>query len=208
MDISWSRWAQIWQIYPYIGWQFQPPSTDISWSRWVWIWQIYLLLDMLADLSPGTDILWSRWVQIWQIYPYICWHIHPLGTDISCWKWFHIWQIYPLVLTSHGQDEFKYGRSTPTLAGSSNLPILTSHGQDEFKFGRSTPRTTGRSTTWYLHLVVKISSNLADIPLDLLTDLPPGTDISWWRWVQIWQINPHSTDILWWRWVPIWQIYP
>ena len=36
----------------------------------------------------------------------------------------------PLVLTASGQDEFKYGRSTP---------VLTSSGQDEFKFGRSTP---------------------------------------------------------------------
>ena len=44
----------------------------------------------------------------------------------------------PPVLTSCGQDEFKFGRSTP--------PVLISHGQDEFKFGRSTPRSAGRST--------------------------------------------------------------
>ena len=41
----------------------------------------------------------------------------------------------PLVLTASGQDEFKYGRSTP---------VLTSSGQDEFKFGRSTPRYATR----------------------------------------------------------------
>ena len=139
MDILWSRWVQIWQIYPYIGWQFQPPSTDI---------------------------LWSRWVQIWQIYSYIC------------------WQSYTLVRTSSGQDEFK--------------------------FGRSTPRYAGRSIPWYWHLVVKMSSNLANLPIHLLADpppwywhllfkmvsnladLPPGTDISQSRWVQIWQIYPRS----------------
>ena len=44
--------------------------------------------------------------------------------------------------------------------------VLTSSGQDEFKFGRSTP--------WYWHLVVKMSSNLADLPLDLPPDLPPS----------------------------------
>ena len=93
--------------------------------------------------SPSKDIQWSRWVQIWQIYPYICWQIHPHGTDISCSKWFQIWQIYPLVLTSHSQDEFKYGKSTHRSAGRSTPLVLTS-------------------------LVVKMSSNLADLPLDLL----------------------------------------
>ena len=56
---------------------------------------------------------------------------------------------------------------------SSNLadlpPVLTSSGQDEFKFGRSIPQ--------YGHLVVKMSSNLADLPLDLPPDLSPHTDI-------------------------------
>ena len=36
-----------------------------------------------------------------------------------------------------------------------------------------------------------MSSNLADLPLDLLADLPPSTDILWSRWVQIWQIYPY-----------------
>ena len=57
----------------------------------------------------------------------------------------------------------------PQICWQINPPILISHGQDEFKFGRSTPRSTGRSTTWYLHLVVKMRTNLADLPLDLLT---------------------------------------
>ena len=35
--------------------------------------------------------------------------------------------------------EFKFGRSTPT--------VLTSHGQDEFKFGRSAGRSTPQKTT-------------------------------------------------------------
>ena len=193
-----------------------------------------LLLDLLQIYPSGTDILWSRWVQIWQIYPYICWQIHPPGTDISCSKWFQIWQIYPWywhlvvkmssnladltptsasssnipVLTSCGQDDFKFGRSTPL--------VLTSCGQDQFKFGRSTldlladlppwywhlmvkmssnlaiyPTSTGSSNSQYWHLVVKMSSNLAYLPLDLLTDqFPPSSDISWAKWVQIWQIYP------------------
>ena len=33
-----------------------------------------------------------------------------------------------------------------------------------------------------------MSSNLADLPLDLLADVPLSTDILWSRWVQIWQI--------------------
>ena len=77
----------------------------------------------------------------------------------------------PPVLTSCGQDEFKFGRSTPFIASRctpqywhlqwsrwvqiwSDLPLrsdgrsppgLTSCGQDEFKFARSTPRSAGRS---------------------------------------------------------------
>ena len=51
--------------------------------------------------------------------------------------------------------------------------VVTSHSQDEFKFGRSTPRSAGRSTPWYWHLVVKMVSNLADVILDLLADLTP-----------------------------------
>ena len=131
---------------------------------------------------------WSRWVQIWQIYP----------------------------------------------------PLLTSCGQDEFTFGTSTPRPAGRSTPHYWHLVVKMSSNLADLPLDLPADLPPIIFHSYflsflelqksllvsfqWCWTQ-WQSGqdefkfgrsmPTSagrstpiTDILWSRWVQIWQIYP
>ena len=70
-----------------------------------------------------------------------------------------------LVLTSDSQDEFKYGRSTPRSAGRCTLPALKSCGQDYFKFGRSTPRFADRT-------------------------IPPSTDISWSRWVQIWQIYP------------------
>ena len=42
-----------------------------------------------------------------------------------------IWQIYSR----------SAGRSTPM--------VLTSSGQDEFKFGRPTPRSASRSTPWY-----------------------------------------------------------
>ena len=46
-----------------------------------------------------------------------------------------------LVFTSSGQDEFKFGRSTPSSASRSTSLVLTYSGQDEFKFGRSTPRS-------------------------------------------------------------------
>ena len=146
-----------------------PPGTD--WHLMVKMSSNLadLPLDLLADLPPGTVILWSRWFQIWQIYP------RSAGRST------------PLVLTSHGQDEFKFGRSTPRSAGRSTPLVLTSCGQDDFKFGRSTPTSGGRSD---ISSCVKMSSNLADLPLDLLADLPPGTDISWSRWVQIWQIYP------------------
>ena len=105
----------------------------------------------------------------------------------------------PSVLTSSGQDEFKFGRSilhywhlvVKMKINLAYLPtILTSRCQDEFKFGRCTPRSAGRSTPqyWYLvvkmssnladlspkycHLVDKMSSNLADLPLDLPPDPP------------------------------------
>ena len=51
-----------------------------------------------------------------------------------------------LVLTSSGQDEFKFGIFNPRSATRSIFPILTSSGQDEFKFGRSTPISASRST--------------------------------------------------------------
>ena len=55
-------------------------------------------------------------------------------------------------------------------------PVLTSCGQDEFKFGRSIPRSASRSPLVLFRgaehngKVVKMSSNLADLPLDLLAD--------------------------------------
>ena len=74
----------------------------------------------------------------------------------------------------------KFGRFLLSLAhisrstGRSTPLVLTSCGQDEFKFGRSTPRTARRSPTSkdfrgaeHSGKVVKMSSNLADLPLDL-----------------------------------------
>ena len=61
-------------------------------------------------------------------------------------------------------------------------PVLTSTGQDEFKFGRSTSRSASRSIPPYSYLVVKISSNLADLPLDLPADLPPVLTSSGPEW--------------------------
>ena len=132
----------------------------------------------------------------------------------------------PTVLTSSGQDEFTFGRSTPRSADRSTP---TPSGQDEFKFGRSTPRSASRSTPHYWHLMVKMTSNLADLPSLLLTSCgqdecifgrstPPktSTDIWWSRWVQIWQIYPlllltscgQDEFKFQSRWVQIWQTYP
>ena len=62
----------------------------------------------------------------------------------------------PPILTSSGQDEFKFGISTPRSATRSTLPGTISSGQDEFKFGQIyLPVLTSR---------VKMSSNLADLP--------------------------------------------
>ena len=69
---------------------------------------------------------------------------------------------------------------------------MTSSGQDEFKFGRSTPRSAGRSTPQYRHLVVQngiftllLTSSgqarqLADLPADL--PLPPALTSSGQEW--------------------------
>ena len=183
------------------------------------------MISNFADLPPWIcwQISWSScWVQIWsdlpqiwQIYPLVGWHL-PCGT----------WHLVVKMISNLADLPLDPGRSTPV--------VLTSCGQDDFKFCRSTPRSAGRSTPWYWHLVVKMSSNLADLPLDLLTDppsqywhlvvkmisnladLPPGTDI--------WQVKmssnmadlpldlladlPPCTDISWSRWVQIWQFYP
>ena len=57
----------------------------------------------------------------------------------------------PPILTSSGEDELKFGRSTPTTDicgedelkfGRSNLPILNSSGEYEINFGRSASRST------------------------------------------------------------------
>ena len=92
-------------------------------------------------------------------------------------------------LTSSGQDEVKFGRSTPRCASRSTPIVVTSSGQVEFKFGRSTPRSAGRSTPCYWHLVVKMSSNLADLPLDLLADLPP------WNWHLVVRMISNLADL-------------
>ena len=143
LDILWSRWFQIWQIYPYICWQIHHPDilTSLVQNEFQ-IWQIYPLdlvdwctlpaltscgqdqfkywrstLDLLADLSPGT----------WHLVVKMSSNLADLSLDLLAEATF------PAVLTSCGQDEFKFDRSTPTSTGSSNLPILTSCGQDEFK---------------------------------------------------------------------------
>ena len=171
-----------------------------------------LLLDMLADLSPGTDILWSRWVQIWQINPYQYWHLageDEFQFDRSTPR--SAGRTTPLVWTSHGENGFTFGRST--------LLVLTSHSQDGFKYGWSTPYIC-----WQIyppgtgHLTVNMSSNMADLLLDLLADQSPQVLTSYDQYEfkfgrsiprYAWHINPPLVhDILWSRWVQIWQIYP
>ena len=194
------------------------PSTDILWSRWFQIWQIYPLVltshgqdefkfgrSIPRPAGRTTPLVWTSCGQ--DEFKFGRSTPRSAGRSIPT----------PLVLTSHGRDEFKFGRSTPRTAGWSMPPALTSHGQDEFKFGRSTPRKAGwsmppaltscgqdqfkfgrsipisadRSTPqywhlvvkmisnladlppWYWHLMVKMSSNLADLSLDLLAELHP-----------------------------------
>ena len=193
-----------------------------------WYWHLVVkmvsnladvILDLLADLTPL--VLTSHGQGEFKFG-----RSTPRSADRST----------PLVLTSFGQDEFKFGRSTPRSAEDQSLPVLTSCGQDEFKFGRSTPRSAGRSIPpQYWHLVVKMSSHLADLPLDQLADLTPAsTDIFMVKVIsnladlppRYWNLTvkmssnladltldlladlPPSTDILWSRWVQIWQIYP
>ena len=70
-----------------------------------------------------------------------------------------------------GQDEFKFGRSTPGSAGRS--APLTSCGQDEFKFGRSTPRFWLADLSPVFRGAEHQVANLADLPSDLPADVPP-----------------------------------
>ena len=153
------------------------------------------LADLLLDLPPDLPslVLTSSGQDEFKFgrsNPRSASRSNPLNIAI-CWsRWVQIWQIYPLILTSSSQDEFKFGRSIPQywhlvdkmgsnladwhldLPPDPPLSVLTSSGQDEFKFGRSTPRSAGRSTTpQYWYLVVKMSSNLADLPLDQTVDL-------------------------------------
>ena len=156
-DISWSRMIsnlanlppRYWHLLVKMSSNLADLPLDLLADQSPQYWQLMakmssyladLPLDQLTDPTPAsTDILWSRWVQIWQIY--------PPGTDIS-----------------HGQDEFKFGRSTPRSAGRATSPQhWTTYDQDELKFGRSTS-TSG----WQFQ--------------------PPSTDIWWSRWVWIWQI--------------------
>ena len=114
--------------------------------------------------------------------------------------------MYPPVLTSCGQDEFKFGISTPRSAGRST-PRLASSGQ----IWQIYPRSASRCTPQYLHPVVKMSSNLADLPLDLLADLPPGLTSCGQDEFKFGRSTPRSAG----RSIPslassgqIWQIYP
>ena len=173
LKCCWSRWVQVWQIYP--------PSKDIQWSRWVQIlagytpryagrstaqyWHLVVKTEFKFGrstptsagrsipqglTSQGQDLLLSL-------------NLADLPLDLLA-------DLTPDILTSHGQGDFKFGRSTPL--------VLKSQSQDEFKFGRSTPLVVtsdshdevkfGRSTPW----------------------IYPSTDISWSRWVQIWQVYP------------------
>ena len=183
---KWSRWVQIWQIYTPVliscgqnEYKFGR-STPTSASRCTpqyWHFMVKmssnladLSIDVLADLLPSTDILWSRWVQIWQIYPPFIPRAPEIPTSkfsgvlntMAKWsRWVQIWQIYTPVLISCGQNEYKFGRSTPRSASRCTPQYLHPHGQDEFKFGRSIHRCAGRSPPQYWHLVVKMSSRSA-----------------------------------------------
>ena len=79
----------------------------------------------------------------------------PLVSFQGCWTQ---WQ--------SGQDEFKFGRSTPRPA-SRCIPLLTSSGKEwQFWFSIVTAdknRSTGRSTAQYSHLVVKMTLSFLEL---------------------------------------------
>ena len=101
------------------------PSVKQSMQR-KWVQNLAdLPLDLPADLPP----------QYWHLMVKMSSYLADLPLALLA-------DLTPMVLTSHGQDEFKFGRS----ASRSTPPVLISCGQDEFKFGRSTPRSAGRST--------------------------------------------------------------
>ena len=74
-------------------------------------------------------------------------------TKIGRWTYFGQWTPQSIKNRCLEHCYTKLGRWT--YFGQWTAPaVLTSSGQDEFKFGRSTPRSAGRSTPWYWHLVV------------------------------------------------------
>ena len=135
-------------------------------------WYLDLVVKMSSDLEDlPLDLLEDA--------PFQDWH---LVVKMS----FKFGRSTTLVLTSDSQDEFKYGRSTAGSAGRSTPQALTSHGQEWVQIWQIYPQICWQiNTPHYWYLMVKMSSNLAGLPLDQLADLPPDTYILWPRSVQI-----------------------
>ena len=113
-----------------------PPSTDILWSRWVEIWQIYppLLTSCGQDelkFGRSTPRSASRSTpQYWHLAVKMSSNL----ADLSPQYW-------------HLMVKMSSNLADLCLDLLADLPpVLTSCGQDEFKFGRSTPRSASRST--------------------------------------------------------------
>ena len=107
-------------------------NTMAKWSRWVQIWQIYppVLTSCGQDeFKFGRSTLLSN--RELQMYPLPSKFTGVLNTMTKWSRWVQIWLIYPPVLTSCGQDEFKFGRSYP-YSSLGRYPPTPSNGNFRF----------------------------------------------------------------------------
>ena len=164
---KWSRWVQIWQIYPPVDLLADVPPWHCPLGHLVVKMSSNLAdlpLDLLADLSPDWHLV-AKFGRSTLDLPA---DVPPSTHSGKEWQFqvsnssYGKRQIYPqywhLVVKIWPFSFLELPGRSPLVS------FQGSCGQDEFKFGRSTPRSAGRS--------------------------PPRTDILWSRWVQIWQIYP------------------
>ena len=171
------------------GWSI-PPSTG------------HLVVKMSSNMADlPLDLVADQSSQYWHLVVKMISNLADLSLDLLADL--HPWYWNLVVKVSSNLADLPLDLLTDQY-----LPVLTSFGQEELKFSRSTPRSAGRSTPWYWHLMVKVSSNFGRSTPRSADRSAPSTEMLWSRWVQVWQIYPPGTDILWSRWVQIWQIYP
>ena len=162
-----SRWLQIWQIYPPCYWhlvvKMSANLADIPPKKTTTIASGHHGISYYGRCTPGSHFgFYQEKVGIsfyfWIIRVVNRWIQHLVdGCQTSIWsRWVQIWQIYPYI---YPQSWHLVARMSSNLADLLLDLLADLHPQ-------------------YWHLVIKMSSDLAD--------LPPNTDILWSRWVQIW----------------------